>query len=83
VWYFFFFILLVFQSFDFKRTWRRLSYMTKVIVHDEGYHTWRRLSYMTKVIVHDEGYRTWRRSQKRVVRTKLDNYAFITNRMIF
>ena len=64
-------------------TRRRLSYMTKVIIHDEGYRTWRRLSYMTKVIVHDEGYRTWRRSQKRVVRTKLDNYAFITNRMIF
>jgi hypothetical protein len=37
------------------------TYMTKVIVHDEGYRTWRRLSYMTKVIVHDEGYRTWRR----------------------
>jgi hypothetical protein len=27
---------LVFQSFDFKRTWQRLSYMTKVIVHDEA-----------------------------------------------
>ena len=52
VWYVLFFILLVFQSFDFK------TYMTKVIVHDEGYHTRRRLSYMTKVIIHDEGYRT-------------------------